>query len=157
AGSVGSRLTVIGAVKEVGAAPRVAVIVFGSRAEGAGELLAIDVNLFVTLAPPGTDGIRNLKVPAHKRSFSTNVQELHISERSALAAIGLPLRMERVGVAIWRGRVGENFVAHRNLDGANVFDLEPNLLLVRHRQAAGHGAIGGDGKRQRFVDVDAGR
>src|SRR5262245_16257515 len=140
--------------------PGITEVVFSPGAEGAGEALAVDVDLLVPFSPPCRSGIEDIQEEADKPAFrSGNTQGGPVHRALGLpglqAVLISPAGVEVEEVFSSRGRTGKNLA----LDCDGLFRLvrQANLdrLVVGHVPSCDHRAIFADPVHRRLERIDA--
>ena len=154
------RLVVVAVLEKRRVAPGVAEIVFGAGAEGGGELLAVDEELLVALAPPAAAGIPHVQHHAAEAALALGLEHRPV-DLSSLRV----LRQERVPVPLgveppetvdgFRQRGVADREPDRPLLVSVVGDLDLGPFPERHVPAAEEARIG-HSQREGLILVCAG-
>ena len=94
--ALGHRLAVEGPLEQARVAPGVAEVVFRAGAEGGGELLAVDEELLVALAPPAGRGFHTCSITPQNRPRPSVLSIIQSGQRSSgsWCDVAVPLAVE---------------------------------------------------------------
>ena len=121
----------------------VAVVVLGAGADVRRKRFAVHPDLLVALAVPGGDGIEEREGVAHIDAAARELDEIPVAVgRGLQAGLVVPGRVEVHGAVIPRPRADGG--AKGDLDRllGEIGQRDPRVLLIRHRPAAHHRAVG---------------
>src|SRR5450432_665040 len=152
AGSGGARLGVIGMREQLGRRPGVAKIVLGAGAEDPREVLAVDVDLLVALAPPGgARRVLDVEDGADQVAVARQGPEVPVPERSRGYDLGgVPAGVEEQAVGPERTWVHVDQATDRDGAGrvAVAHDRQDRLVSKGHGEATRQPAVGAHGHGQ---------